>query len=171
MTNTNNQESANEGNISIKDLFISELKKALSMETMHVEMLSKLTDAASNNELRETLDDHLDITEVHVNRIEEIFRLLDQNVNSETNEPMQALFHEAEGIIEEYKEPSIRDSNMLNIAQKMEHLEISTYKNLRQYSDQIQNKDISELLQATLDEEEQVEKVFHKIAESTLVHI
>lgn len=170
MTNTNNHESANEENNSVKDVFIGELKRAFSMETMHVEVLSKLTEAASNKELQEMLDDHLDITEVHVNRIEEIFRLLDENVQSETNEPMEVLCKEAEGVIEDYKEASIRDSNMLNIAQKMEHLEISTYQSLRQYSNQIQNKDISELLQATLDEEEQVEKAFHKIAESTLVH-
>ncbi|MDQ3193112.1 MAG: DUF892 family protein [Bacteroidota bacterium] len=173
MTNTNNHsnQAINEEDNSFKNLFLAELSKAFSMETMHVKILTELVQASSGKELREMLDDHLDITEVHINRIEEIYRLLDTTPKSETNKPMDELCQEVQGIIEENKEPAIKDANMLTLVQKMEHLEISTYKSLRTYSDNIQNKDISELIQATLDEEEHIEKIFSQIAEKSLVNI
>ncbi|HET6243408.1 MAG: DUF892 family protein [Bacteroidetes bacterium] len=173
MTNTNNNgnDSLNYNNNTVKELFINELEKALSMETMHVKILSKLTQAASNSELREMFDDHFDITEVHVNRIEEIFRLLDRKVQTQTNEPMEMLCKEAEQAIEEDKEDFMKDSILLNIAQKMEHLEISFYKGLFQFLENIPNKDVRELLQVTMEEEEHIERIFNGISESTLAHV
>ncbi len=172
MTNTNNYEKVTEviTNNPVNELFISELKKAYSMESLHVNILSKLAQAASNKELHEMLEDHQDITEIQVSRLEEIFRLLDIKPEQKKNETMELLCQEADRVILE-KENAERDSYMLNLAQKMEYLEIASYKNLCLYSQKIQNKDITELLQATLDEEEYIEKIFNKITESTLVHI
>ena len=171
MTTINHYQSTTEKeNNSIPGLFINELKRAYSVEKLHINILEKLTAAASNDELGEILDEHMDITEVQLNRIEEIFRLLNIETVSETHETMEMLCKEAEKTIEEIHEPQLRDPAILNIVQKMEDFEITSYRTLISYSEKIGNADINELLQATLDEEEDAEKVFNKLAESTLVN-
>ena len=171
MTTINHYHSTTENeNNPIKGLFINELRRAYSVEKLHINILEKLTAAASNDELGEILDEHMDITEVQLNRIEEIFRLLNIETTSETHETMEMLCKEAEKTIEEIHEPQLRDPAILNVVQKMEDFEITSYRNLISYAEKMGNADINELLQATLDEEEDAEKVFNKLAESALVN-
>ena len=66
-------------NESLKKLYLDELKALFSAENQLVKALPKMAKAASSNELRAGFEKHLEQTKGHVQRLEEIFRSLDES--------------------------------------------------------------------------------------------
>ena len=93
--------------------------------------LPKLINAASSPELQSAINDHLEVTEEHVSRLEEIFELLGKKPQAKKCDTMEGLSKEAEGIIESTDSGSMaRDQGIIMAAQKTEHYEIATYSGL-----------------------------------------
>ena len=67
---------SNEG---LRDLYIDELKDLYSVENQLVKALPKMAKAASSDELRQGFEEHLEQTRGHVQRLEKIFKSLDES--------------------------------------------------------------------------------------------
>ncbi len=63
---------------SMRELYIDELRDLYSAENQLVKALPKMAKAASNEQLREAFEEHLQQTEEHVSRLEQIFEQLDE---------------------------------------------------------------------------------------------
>ena len=114
---------------SLKDIYWAEkhLTKAIP----------KLIKAATNETLISALEEHLEVTEEHVSRLEEVFELFGKKAQAKKCEAMEGLTKEAESIIEETEEgTSTRDVGIIMAAQKVEHYEIATYGGLTQLQKQ-----------------------------------
>jgi ferritin-like metal-binding protein YciE len=57
---------------------------------------------------------------------------------------------------------------LIAAAQRVEHYEIAAYGCLRTYAEELGHEQASKLLQATLDEEGEADKVLTRIAESSI---
>ena len=61
---------------SLEKLYVDELKDLLSAERQLTKALPKMAKAASSEDLRDGFEEHLEQTKGHVERLEEIFTML-----------------------------------------------------------------------------------------------
>lgn len=150
----------------LSDLLVHELQDLYSAETQLVKALPKMAKAASNDELKTGFTEHLDQTKEHVERLERVMEILGHSPKGKTCKAMEGLIAEGEETIEEDAEPEVRDAALITAAQKVEHYEIAGYGSARTHAELLEQDEIAELLQQTLDEEGETDKLLTEIASS-----
>ena len=149
----------------LRKLFVEELRDLYSAENQLVKALPKMATGASSEELKQALEDHLEQTQGHVERLEEIFEQLDETPKGKTCKAMKGLVEEGSEILEEDGEDSVVDAGIIAAAQKVEHYEIASYGTVRTWAGLLGEKEAAELLQETLDEEGEANKLLNKLAQ------
>jgi ferritin-like metal-binding protein YciE len=147
----------------LNDLFEHELADLYSAETQLVEALPKMAQAASNDELRQAFENHLEETRDHVRRLEEIRAQTGSSMTQECK-GMRGLIKEGEEIIQGGGDPIVKDAALISAAQRVEHYEIAAYGTARTLADELDLDDAKDLLDQTLDEESNADKLLTKIA-------
>lgn len=151
----------------LTELLIDELKDIYWAEQKLVKSLPKMQKAATSDELKQSFADHLEVTKVHVSRLEKAFSLLGKKPQAKKCEAMDGLTKEADGIIEDTEKGTLtRDVALIMAAQKVEHYEIATYGSLAQIARTLGNKELAELLRSTLAEEKEADELLTTIAEN-----
>jgi ferritin-like metal-binding protein YciE len=153
---------------SLKDLYIHELKDLYSAEKQLTKALPKMAKAATNEELATGFEEHLEQTEEHVNRLEQILKSHDETTRGPKCKGMEGLIEEGSEIIEEDAEDEVRDAGLISAAQRVEHYEIAGYGCARTYAELLGDKRGAQLLQKTLDEEGETDKKLTKLAKATI---
>lgn len=149
--------------------FYDSLKDIYWAEKHLTKAIPKLSKAATNEELISALDEHLEVTETHIERLEQVFELLGKKVQAKKCEAMEGLTKEAESIVEETeKGTSTRDVGIIMASQKVEHYEIATYGGLTQLAKTIGLTEIADLLGQTLQEEKDADENLTSIAENDI---
>jgi ferritin-like metal-binding protein YciE len=152
-----------------RDLFELELKDLYSAEKQLIRALPKMVKASTNIDLRQAFDLHLEETEGQIERLEMIFKQLDISYGRvEKCKAMEGLIEEGQKIMEEGLEPEVLDAALICAAQKVEHYEIAGYGCARAFARRLGHEDIAELLQETLDEEGNADKILTEIAENVV---
>jgi ferritin-like metal-binding protein YciE len=149
----------------LMDLYVDELRDVYNAEKQILRALPQLAQKAAHEELRTAFEDHRAITEEQVKRLETIFDDLKLAPTGKKCLGMEGLIAEGQEIIQEGADPDVLDAAMISSAQRVEHYEIAAYGSLRTYADQLGLKDHARLLQQTLDEEGDTNKLLTKIAE------
>lgn len=151
----------------LHQFFVEEIQDIYWAEKHLVTALPKMAKAATSTELRKAFEDHLDITQMHVERLEKVFESLDEKPQAKTCEALKGLIKEAEEIIADTDRGTmVRDCGLILAAQKVEHYEIATYGTLRTLAAIMGHTEVQELLQATLDEEHDADKGLTQVAMS-----
>ena len=148
---------------SLKDIYWAEkhLTKAIP----------KMQKAATSDELKQALQDHLTVTEEQVTRLEEVFELLGKKAQAKKCEAMEGLTKEADSMVEETEAgTSTRDVAIIIAAQKVEHYEIATYGGLAQLANTMGLTEVGDLLGQTLEEEKEADTLLTSIAENDINH-
>jgi ferritin-like metal-binding protein YciE len=153
---------------SLRDLYVEELRDVLNAEKQLTKALPKMAAAATNEQLRSAFEDHLSVTEGHVRRLETIFDELGRPARGKTCKGMEGLIAEGKEKMEEDHDPEVLDAALISAAQRVEHYEIAAYGTLRAYAQQLGFDNQASLLQQTLDEEGEADKLLTQIAESTV---
>ena len=156
------------------NMFVDLLKDLFDAENQIVHNLPKVIQMASNNELKEALSQHLDETKNQVQRLKQIFKMLNENPTGKTCKAMKALFEEGEEVIKKGELPSVKDAHLIIACQKVEHYEIAGYGSARSIArhlndagldDRFDFDEIADLLQLSLDEESAADEKLTDIAE------
>jgi len=151
----------------LKELFVEELRDIYWAEKHLTKALPKMKKAATSQELAAAFEDHLAVTEKHVERAEKVFELLDMTPRAKKCEAMEGLVKEAQNIVEEMpKGSAVIDLACITAAQKVEHYEIAAYGSLVQLAKTMGENKIADLLQQTLDEEKQADQLLTELAVS-----
>ena len=153
---------------SMQDLFLNELKDIYNAEKQIVRALPRMAKAAEAPELAQAFTKHLRETEGHVERLERIFKSLDQPARGKTCKGMQGLLEEGKEILEEEGAPEVIDAALISAAQRVEHYEIAAYGCLRTYAQLLGLGDADRLLEQTLKEEEATDKALTALGEGGL---
>ena len=153
---------------SLQDLFLNELKDIYNAEKQIVRALPRMAKAAEAPELAQAFTKHLRETEGHVQRLERIFKSLDQPTRGKTCKGMQGLLEEGKEILEEEGAPEVIDAALISAAQRVEHYEIAAYGCLRTYAQLLGLGDADRLLEQTLKEEEATDKALTALGEGGL---
>ena len=153
---------------SLKELYVEELKDLYSAEKQLVKALPRMAKNATNPELQQAFTEHLQETEGHVERLEQIFEMLGERGGGKKCKGMEGLIEEAKELLEEDATEEVLDAGLISKAQHVEHYEIAGYGTVRTYARQLGLEDQAELLQQTLDEESKANELLTEIAESSV---
>jgi ferritin-like metal-binding protein YciE len=153
---------------SLKELYVEELKDLYSAEKQLVKALPRMAKNASNPELKQAFTDHLQETEGHVERLEQIFEMLGERAGGKKCKGMEGLIEEAKELLEEDATEEVLDAGMISKAQHVEHYEMAGYGTVRTYARQLGLDEQADLLQQTLDEEGKADELLTQIAESSV---
>lgn len=150
----------------LEKFFMDMLKDIYWAEKSLVTAIPKMKDAATTEELKDAFEDHLYQTQKHVSRLEKVFQLRGQKPEGKKCEAMEGLTKEAESIIKETEEMSMtRDAALIIAAQKVEHYEIASYGGMVQLAITMGWQQIADILDKTLEEEEDTDQLLTDIAE------
>lgn len=152
----------------LRKLFLDELKDIYWAEKALVKALPKMAKKATSSELVSALEDHLAVTETHVDRLEQVFDIIGEKAAAKKCEAMDGLITEAEEIMKETEDGVVRDAGIISAAQKVEHYEIASYGTLVSFANTLGESDAAELLEQTLDEEKEADQALTEIAESSI---
>ncbi len=152
----------------LRDLYIDELKDLYSAENQILKALPRMIKAASHPELKRAFETHLKQTEGQVRRLEQVFEELDASPRGKKCVGMEGLIEEAKELLAEKPEPDVLDAGLISKAQHVEHYEIAGYGTVRTYARLLGEERQAKLLQQTLDEEGETDKLLTQLAESSI---
>lgn len=148
----------------LEQLFVHELRDLYDAEDQITEALPKMIDAAHNSELKNALLEHLDVTRQQIERLDRAFGILGEEPSGQTCKGMKGVIKEGDEMASAGGDPSTIDAGIISAAQRVEHYEMAGYGTARTYADLLGQKEISALLQETLDEEKQADQTLTEIA-------
>jgi ferritin-like metal-binding protein YciE len=152
----------------LDDLFHDTLKDIYYAEKKILSTLPKMAKAAQNPDLKAAFLKHRDETQGHVDRLEEVFGMIDKKPQGKTCAAIDGITEEGAEIMDEYKGTPALDAGLLAAAQAVEHYEMSRYGTLRTWARELGLKDAVSLLQETLDEEQATDEALTELAESVV---
>jgi ferritin-like metal-binding protein YciE len=152
----------------LQDLFLAQLKDLYDAEHRLTEAIPKMADAAHSADLKQAFQQHHEETETHVIRLEQIFREMGLEPERETCEAAQGLIAEGEEVINADGSPAVKDAALIAAAQRIEHYEIAGYGTARTFAHQLGHERFAALLQETLDEEGNADKILTEVAEQVV---
>ncbi|WP_294288798.1 ferritin-like domain-containing protein [uncultured Chryseobacterium sp.] len=149
--------------------FMDALKDIYFAEKHILETLPKMQKAATTEELQEAFEDHHLMTQKQISRLEKVFKSIDETPEAKKCDAIIGIVKESENIIKETEEGTMtRDAALIIAAQKVEHYEIATYGGLVALAETLELYKAADLLQVTLDEEEETDHLLTDIAETSI---
>jgi ferritin-like metal-binding protein YciE len=149
---------------SLNDVLQEQLEDLYSAETQLTAALPKMAQAANHDELRQAFEHHLEETHDHLKRVKEALGEIGVSSPTEVCKGMKGLIAEGEEMIEMEGDPTAKDAALIAAAQRVEHYEIAAYGTARQLAGDCGYDGIKDLMDQTLDEESQADKLLTKIA-------
>lgn len=150
----------------MKELLLDELQDLYSAETQITKALPKMAKTSSNSELKHAFESHLRETEGHVQRLEKIFKQMKENPKGKTCEGMKGLLKEGEERIKESGDPAVVDAGLISAAQRVEHYEIAAYGSARTFAEMLNESEVANLLEQTLEEEKSADQKLTRISQT-----
>jgi ferritin-like metal-binding protein YciE len=151
---------------SLRKLYVNQLEQLFDAETQITQALSKMIEAATEPELKQALQTHLQETRGHLARVDEILIQANGLVEPKRCKGIAALIAEGQDIIKDATDESVRDAGIIAAAQKVEHYEIAAYGTLRTFAEILGNEGHVVLLNQTLDEEKNADSILTSIADT-----
>ena len=153
----------------LEKLMTDSLKDIYWAEKHLTKALPKMKKAATTNELKSAIEEHLTQTQEHVSRLEQVFELMGKKAQGKKCEAMEGLIREGDSIVEETEKGTMtRDAGIIMAAQKVEHYEIATYGTLIQFAKTLGQDEAAEILIQTLEEEKETDQILSQIAEGNI---
>ena len=152
----------------LESLFHDTLKDIYFAEKKILVALPKMAKAAHSEELRAAFEKHYEETEGQVQRLEQVFELLEKPARGKTCPAILGLVEEGQEVMKEFKKSDAHDAGLLSGAQAVEHYEISRYGTLIAWAEQLGMTEAAKLLEQTLKEEKNTDAALTKLAESSL---
>jgi ferritin-like metal-binding protein YciE len=149
----------------LSDLFIHLLRRAYDGEQRLTKGLSALNKAAASPELKHAFTAHLEETEAHVERLEQVFGIFNEKSTADTFQSIKGVVKDAEDAIGLQAEGALRDAALIAAAQEAEHIEIAAYGTLRTWAVLLKKLEAVHILEWTLEEEKSADRKLTEIAE------
>ena len=148
------------------DLFVHTLQDIYYAENHIVKALPQMIDKASDPQLKQAFQTHLEETRNHVKRLEQVFRQHGAEAKGVDCPAIDGITEEAQEIMGEVEDQEVLDAAILAAAQAVEHYEITRYGTLIAWAKELGRNDCAQLLQQNLEEEKAADQKLTGIAES-----
>jgi ferritin-like metal-binding protein YciE len=149
----------------LHDAFIDELRDSYDAEKQLTKALAKLAKASSNPQLRQAFESHLEETQGHVERLEQVFESLGEKARGKHCDGIAGIIDEGKSVMCEDFDEATMDACLIASGQRAEHYEMAAYGTLVAWATAMGHTDAAKLLQKTLDEEKAADKKLSGLAE------
>jgi ferritin-like metal-binding protein YciE len=149
----------------LHDAFIDELRDTYDAEKQLTRALPKLAKTAASPELKAAFENHLEETRGQIDRLEQVFGLLDEKVRGKHCDGIAGIIEEGKSVMEEDFDEATMDACLIAAGQRAEHYEMAAYGTLVAWARGMGHADVADLLQQTLDEEKAADKKLSQLAE------
>ncbi|WP_135851892.1 DUF892 family protein [Halorussus salinus] len=139
---------------SLSHLFQNELKDIYDAEQRIDEALGEMADEVEHDEIAQAFRDHQQETEGQIDRLEQVFDMIDASPGDEECEATRGMIEEHDEFLSSNPEQGEIDVFDVTAGQKTEHYEIATYGNLAKLADRLDLDEAGDLLHENLEEEE-----------------
>ena len=152
----------------LQDLFHDTLKDIYFAEKKILTSLSKMAKAAQSPELRAAFEKHERETEGQVDRLEQVFAIIEEPAKGKTCDAINGILDEGKEVMQEYKGSPALDAGLLAAAQAVEHYEMSRYGTLKTWAQELGLDQAVKLLDQTLQEEKKTDAALTQIAQTVV---
>jgi ferritin-like metal-binding protein YciE len=150
----------------LNDLFLAQLKDIYYAEKKIYRTLPKLVKAAKDAELKKAFTTHREETQGQIERLEQVFEIIGKRAQGKPCEAINGIVAEGDETIEEFGASPAIDTGLVAAGQAVEHYEMARYGALAGWAEQLNIPDAAALLNETLQEEINAEKLLTQIAKS-----
>lgn len=152
----------------LQDLYVEGLKDLYSAENQILKAMPQMIKKSTDPKLKKAFTKHEKQTRQQVKRIERICKELGEKPTGKKCSGMEGLIKEAKELIQERPDKDVLDAGLIAAAQHVEHYEIAGYGTMRTYARLLGFENQAALLQQTLDEEFETDKLLSALAESSI---
>ena len=152
----------------LHELYVEELKDLWSAEKQILKALPRMIKAATHPQLKKAFAKHEKQTRVHVTRLERICTQLGESPRGKKCVGMEGLLQEGSDLIKEKPAADVLDAGLISAAQHVEHYEMAGYGTVRTWARTLGYAKQADLLQVTLDEEQQTDLDLTALAEASI---
>jgi ferritin-like metal-binding protein YciE len=151
-----------------QELFVHELGEIYDAEHRFIVGQQEMAEHATDEELEEAIQEHLEQTRQHAANVEQVFTELGQDAQRETNEAARGLVSEAQKGIQQAQSEALRDAAIVSAVIKVEHFEMGSYRSLLTAANLMGQTEIERLLRENMQEEEETARIAEQSAEELL---
>lgn len=152
----------------MNDLFLHVLQDIYYAEKEIVKALPDMIEKATSRELSGGFQNHLNETEMHVERLEQAFELLGKTPKGVKCPAIDGIIDETNEIAGEVSDKQVLDAALIAAAQAVEHYEITRYGTLIAWAQELGQDGVARLLTTTLNEEKATDKKLSALAEKKI---
>ena len=152
----------------LEKLFEHTLKDIYFAEKQIVKTLPKLAKKAQSGELKEAFETHLQQTEGHIERLEQVFKLIGKSARASECKAIEGILAEGDEVVESFADTKALDAGMIAAAQAVEHYEMARYGALVTWAEELRMEEATKLLRQTLEEERETDELLSDLAENEL---
>lgn len=152
----------------LETLFHETLKDVYYAERKILKALPKMARGATSPDLKAAFEKHRGETEIHVERLQEVFDILGKPARGKTCDAIEGILAEGDEILEDFKGQPALDAGLASAAQAVEHYEMARYGTLARWAGELGLKDAQKLLVTTLQEETKTDEALTALAEGAL---
>lgn len=149
----------------LRKLYINQLQMLLSTEQQITEALPQVIEKSSDTQLKQAFQSHLQETEMHVQRLEQILNQASGEAKPVKCKVMAALATEGEDAVKDAADDGVRDAALISAGQRVEHYEIAVYGAVRRWAQLLGETSHVELLDKTIKEEGHADHLLTEIAD------
>ncbi|MGD0799552.1 MAG: ferritin-like domain-containing protein [Acidobacteriaceae bacterium] len=150
--------------VDLRELYNNTLQKTLDMEQQITDALCILIERATDPQLQEALETHLNETYLHVGQVEQIVTEIYGDPRTTPCKVTTSLIGAAQDLIKDAAGPSVRDAALIAAAQQVEHHEIAVYEALRNWAETLGEPAHAETFHQILDQEKHADFLLNGIA-------
>jgi ferritin-like metal-binding protein YciE len=148
----------------LKDLFFEQMKDIYFAEKQIYKTLPKMAKATTLAELKQAFLTHRQETQGHIERLEQVFKLLGKRAQTKPCEAIKGLIAEGDETVEDFAGSEAIDAGLVAAGQAVEHYEMARYGALIAWAKQLGMRDAASLLTETLQEEKKADQLLTQIA-------
>jgi ferritin-like metal-binding protein YciE len=149
---------------SMEDLLLHELQDIYYAEHQIIKALPKLTEKATNRDLKQALKSHLEETNKQIERLDQVFKKLGQSPKGVDCPAIDGLIKETNELMGEVEDKQVLDAAIVGSAQAVEHYEIARYGTIIAWAEELGHDDIVRLLNTNLNEEKAANTKLNTVA-------
>ena len=150
----------------LETLFEHTLKDIYFAEKQIVKALPKLAKKAKSTELKEAFETHLQQTQGHIERLEEVFKMMGKPARVTECKAIEGILAEGDEVAEMFGDTKALDAGLIAAAQAVEHYEMARYGALVTWAEELEMDEAATLLRETLEEERETDELLSDLAES-----
>lgn len=150
------------------DLLLEQLRDLYDGEKQQIKLLKALSDTSNTYQLTEFITYHLKETNRQIDRILEVFEILNEEPGGESCDGIKGLIREARKLADRCLNEEVRDAALITAIQHINHYEMAGYGTAIAYAKALDRHDIAELLLDTLREEKRADMGLSDLAENQI---